>query len=79
MTKRPREEAAGPDGWATGARPRRGRDDAEPTIQVSLRLPASWVGRLRDRALAASAREQRMITPQEIMRRIIATALDTPE
>ncbi len=53
----------------------RGRRDAEQTIQVSLRLPASQVTALRELAFAAGRREQCMITPQEIVRRMIAGAL----
>jgi hypothetical protein len=53
----------------------RGRRDAEQTIQVSLRLPVSQVGALRELAFAAGREEKCMITPQEIMRRIIAAAL----
>ena len=56
----------------------RGRKDAEQTVQVSLRLPASQVNALRERAFAAGREEQCMITPQEIVRRMIAAAL-TPE
>ncbi len=53
----------------------RGRKDAEQTVQVSLRLPASQVNALRERAFAAGREEQCMITPQEIVRRMIAAAL----
>ena len=56
---------------ATTRRARRG----EPTIQISLRLPTSWMALLRQRALAAAAREDCMITPQEIVRRIIEDSL----
>jgi hypothetical protein len=53
----------------------RGRRDAEQTVQVSLRLPASQVSALRELAFAAGRQEQCMITPQEIVRRMIAAAL----
>ncbi len=56
-------------------RGRGGRGTEEATVQVSLRLPVSWVRRLRQQALAATAREESIITPQEIMRRIISAAL----
>ena len=54
---------------------RRQAADKPATVQVSLRLPESWMQALRQRALAATAREERIITPQEIMRGIIAAAL----
>jgi hypothetical protein len=57
---------------------RRRPADGRPNVQISLRLPASWVGQLRERAIAAARREDCMITPQEIMRRIIADALRQP-
>ena len=60
---------------AVARRDRRG----EPTIQISLRLPTSWMALLRQRALAAAAREDCMITPQEIVRRIIEDALNQTE
>jgi hypothetical protein len=53
----------------------RKRGTAERTVQVSLRLPASWVALLRQRALAAASVEDAMITPQDIVRRMIAEAL----
>jgi hypothetical protein len=55
------------------------RRTAEPTLQVSLRLPASQVTALRELALNASRQEQRMITPQEIVRRMIVKALQTQD
>ncbi len=57
------------------------RAGADRTVQVSLRLPAKWISQLRTRALAASANEQSTITPQEIVRRILGSALgqDTPK
>jgi hypothetical protein len=60
-----------------GRRAGRGRKDAEPTVQVSLRLPASQVNALRELAFAAGRAEKCMITPQEIVRRMIAAALHT--
>jgi hypothetical protein len=56
-------------------RPGNSRVDGERTIQISLRLPLSWMTTLRQRALAAAAEEDWTVTPQEIMRRIIAEAL----
>ncbi len=75
----PTPEDSTPEGAARRSRGRGGRAAEEPTVQVSLRLPASWVARLRQRALAATAREENIITPQEIMRRIISLALRTEE
>lgn len=49
-----------------------------PNVQTSLRVPARWMPLLRKRALCASEQEGRMITTQEIMRRIIAEALSQP-
>jgi hypothetical protein len=71
-------DAALPDAGLPPDRPVRrknSRADAERTIQVSLRLPASQVTALRELAFAAGRREQCMITPQEIVRRMIADAL----
>ncbi len=51
------------------------RASRERTVQVSLRLPANWMVALRQRALAAAAAEDAMITPQEIVRRMIADSL----
>ena len=45
-------------------------------MQVILRLPANWVKMLRHRALAAAAAEDAIITPQEIVRRMIAHAMN---
>lgn len=53
------------------------RDPKERTVQVSLRMPANWVALLRRRALAAAHAEDTIITPQEIVRRMIAAALKT--
>lgn len=44
-------------------------------MQLSLRLPPGWIALLRQRALAAAAEEETMVTPQEIVRRMIAEAL----
>lgn len=53
----------------------RGKSDAEKTMQVSLRLPTSWMAQLRRRALMAGAKEDLIITPQEIIRRLIEADL----
>lgn len=59
---------------ATGGRS--GRPPApEETMQISLRLPKAWHARLRHRALEASAAEERTVTPQEIVRRLIGQGL----
>jgi len=60
----------------TPGRPPDGPARKERTVQVSLRLPANWVKMLRHRALAAAAVENAIITPQEIVRRIIAQAMN---
>ena len=57
---------------------RHGRQPGRPNIQMSLRVPASWISELRERAIAAAHREDCMITPQDIVRRIIAEALRKP-
>jgi len=49
--------------------------DGRSNIQISMRVPAAWMPLLRERARAVSEREERTITPQEIMRRMIAAAL----
>ena len=70
---------------AEGARNRRAgraKSDTDPTVQVSLRLPSSQINALRERAYAVGRVERSMITPQEIMRRMITKALahdDTAE
>lgn len=60
------------------AAPRRRRAAGAVSVQISLRVPASWVGQLRERAIAAAWAEDCMVTPQEIVRRIIADALRRP-
>jgi hypothetical protein len=47
----------------------------EETLQISLRLPKAWHAALRRRALDASAAEERTISPQEIVRRLIGRGL----
>jgi hypothetical protein len=49
-----------------------------PNPQISLRIPANWIYRLRERAIRAAGDEDRTITAQEIVRRIIADALSRP-
>ena len=48
---------------------------AEETIQISLRLPKAWLSALRRRAVEASAAEERTISPQEIVRRLVGQGL----
>ncbi len=48
-----------------------------PKVQLSLRLPANWIYLLRKLAIEASDREDRMITPQEIVRRLVELSLDS--
>ncbi len=55
---------------------RRAAEGERPNVQISLRVPAGWVYQLRRRAIDASEKEVRMITPQEIVRRIVADALN---
>lgn len=55
---------------------RTGRPPAvEPTLQISLRLPKAWLSALRRRAVEASAQEERTISPQEIVRRLVGQGL----
>lgn len=55
---------------------RPGRPPApEETMQISLRLPKAWHAALRRRAVEASASEDRTITPQEIVRRLVGQGL----
>jgi len=55
---------------------RRGRPPAtEETMQISLRLPKAWHAALRRRAVEASAAEERTISPQEIVRRLVGQGL----
>ncbi len=44
-------------------------------MQISLRLPKAWHAALRRRALEASAAEERTISPQEIVRRLVGQGL----
>ena len=46
----------------------------EETLQISLRLPKAWLSVLRRRAVEASA-EERTISPQEIVRRLVGQGL----
>ena len=48
---------------------------AEETIQISLRLPKAWLLTLRRRAVEASAAEEKTISPQEIVRRLVGQGL----
>ena len=47
----------------------------EETMQISLRLPKLWHAALRRRAVEASAAEDRTISPQEIVRRLVGRGL----
>ncbi len=56
--------------------PATGRPPAiEETLQISLRLPKVWLSALRRRAVEASAKEERTISPQEIVRRLVGQGL----
>lgn len=56
---------------------RTGRPPAvEETLQISLRLPKAWLSALRRRAVEASAEEEKTISPQEIVRRLVGQGLD---
>src|SRR3954453_5249454 len=61
-----------------GERPARlGRPPAaEETMQISLRLPKAWHAALRRLAVEASIAEERTISPQEIVRRLVGRGLD---
>lgn len=48
---------------------------AEKTMQISLRLPKTWHAALRRRAVEASSIEDRTISPQEIVRRLVGRGL----
>jgi hypothetical protein len=48
---------------------------AEETLQISLRLPRAWHTALRHRAVEASIAEERTISPQEIVRRLVGQGL----
>jgi hypothetical protein len=55
---------------------RTGRPPAiEETLQISLRLPKAWLSALRRRAVDASAAEEKTISPQEIVRRLVGQGL----
>lgn len=55
---------------------RTGRPTAtEKTMQISLRLPEAWVSALRREAIKASTAEDRMISPQEVVRRMVGQGL----
>lgn len=55
---------------------RTGRPPAiEETLQISLRLPKAWLSLLRRRAVEASASEEKTISPQEIVRRLVGQGL----
>jgi hypothetical protein len=55
---------------------RTGRPPAtEKTMQISLRLPEAWVTALRREAIKASTAEDRMISPQEVVRRLVGQGL----
>jgi hypothetical protein len=44
-------------------------------MQISLRLPEAWVSALRREAIKASTAEDRMISPQEVVRRLVGQGL----
>ena len=46
-------------------------------MQISLRLPKAWHTALHRRAVEASAAEERTISPQEIVRRLVGQGLWT--
>ena len=54
------------------------QDDGD-TTQISLRLPESWMTKLRRRAANASTTEDRMVSPQEVVRRILRRELEQNE
>ncbi len=55
---------------------RPGRPPAEEeTMQISLRLPKAWLSVLRRRAVEASTAEEKTISPQEIVRRLVGRSL----
>ncbi len=47
----------------------------EKTVQISLRLPESWLRLLRQRAVELSVKENRTVTPQEVARILLDRAL----
>ncbi len=71
------ERPAPPELTAPARHPgRTGRPPAiEETLQISLRLPKVWLSALRRRAVEASAKEERTISPQEIVRRLVGQGL----
>ena len=69
-------QAPQPEPAAASQTRRRGRPPAtEETMQISLRLPKAWHAALRRRAVEASAAEERTISPQEIVRRLVGQGL----
>jgi hypothetical protein len=69
-------QASLPEHEAASQTGRRGRPPAtEETMQISLRLPKAWHAALRRRAVEASAAEERTISPQEIVRRLVGQGL----
>lgn len=57
---------------------RPGRPAAEEeTMQISLRLPKAWLSVLRRRAVEASTVEEKTISPQEVVRRLVGRSLGT--
>ncbi len=71
------ERLAAPEPATPARHPgRTGRPPAiEETLQISLRLPKAWLSMLRRRAVEASAKEERTISPQEIVRRLVGQGL----
>ena len=66
----PQPNAPSPETGRTGRPPA-----AEKTMQISLRLPEAWVSALRREAIKASTAEDRMISPQEVVRRLVGQGL----
>jgi len=62
---------------ATPAAP--GRPAPDETTQMSLRLPEKWMTKLRRLAAHASTTEDRMVSTQEIVRRILKRELESGE
>ena len=72
----PRELSPPPSNTAPEREGRPGQPPAvEETMQISLRLPKAWHAALRLRAVEASAAEDRTISPQEIVRRLVGRGL----
>jgi len=69
---------ADPPSGAEIAAPSARHDDGE-TTQISLRLPERWMTKLRRRAANASTTEDRMVSPQEVVRRILRRELEQSE